>query len=390
MSSWMRKDQFVRSLTVPEEDCGICLQPYEIVSDGHFPVRLPCGHWFGRRCIISSIERSTRSDACPQCRRAMYSNQTPQMQEHGNHLPGLREPSNGLPRLLEPDSYPSRLQELVNVRAVRTLEDSPWSFFAPYRAEANDLWYNICTTEPDNAVLIIQMLWRLVASNPPSTSRYPPIRLHQPIIEGLSELSNRNSALVRAMIDCLGHHDSILRRSATPTHAFWKTLSMLLSHGDKFYSHELPATAAVLWVKVARMWRLHPDEDFEESIDYIHFVAVNAAMISCAHIRDPSLLTADPLEAIPYWTDSSCPSSTNRIRERYNLKSRTKHQMVRQEIKQLQTHSATPEIPVFIGLPQEAGEVERIFRMPNSTNHWETNHWETIRNELLARRPRGQ
>jgi hypothetical protein len=63
----LTKDQFLRSLNAPEDDCGICYTPYD---EEHRAVRLGCGHQFGYNCILSCVEHSLAT--CPMCRSPMF------------------------------------------------------------------------------------------------------------------------------------------------------------------------------------------------------------------------------------------------------------------------------------------------------------------------------
>ncbi|KAF2642184.1 hypothetical protein P280DRAFT_517168 [Massarina eburnea CBS 473.64] len=66
----MNHEQFVRSLTAPAEGCDICYDPFD--NNEHSAVRLACGHWFGTKCILSSIEQAPSPNTCPNCRDQMY------------------------------------------------------------------------------------------------------------------------------------------------------------------------------------------------------------------------------------------------------------------------------------------------------------------------------
>lgn len=71
MAPLMNREQFVRSLEVPEESCPICYEPYTS-DNNHESVRLACGHWVGKKCLLRSIEVAPSPNRCPPCRDEMY------------------------------------------------------------------------------------------------------------------------------------------------------------------------------------------------------------------------------------------------------------------------------------------------------------------------------
>lgn len=52
-----------------EEECLLCCNPYEIDSDAHFPIVLPCGHIFGAACLNESLKDS---ESCSHCRATIF------------------------------------------------------------------------------------------------------------------------------------------------------------------------------------------------------------------------------------------------------------------------------------------------------------------------------
>ena len=60
----------------PEDrNCNICQEPMEERSEK--PIRLPCTHTFGKRCITQWL---LENDSCPQCRRITLTQPQPQVQ----------------------------------------------------------------------------------------------------------------------------------------------------------------------------------------------------------------------------------------------------------------------------------------------------------------------
>lgn len=49
--------------------CTICMEPFGRTEDSESPVKLPCRHIVGRKCISRWLERNTN---CPFCRRVLF------------------------------------------------------------------------------------------------------------------------------------------------------------------------------------------------------------------------------------------------------------------------------------------------------------------------------
>jgi hypothetical protein len=68
--SLLNRDQYIRSLTVPTEDCRIC---YQVFTAQREPTRLGCGHWFCRQCLIdTAVSDEPFADKCPTCRASVF------------------------------------------------------------------------------------------------------------------------------------------------------------------------------------------------------------------------------------------------------------------------------------------------------------------------------
>lgn len=50
---------------IDDDECLLCCNPYEIDSDVHFPIVLPCGHIYGVACLAESLKES---ESCFYCR----------------------------------------------------------------------------------------------------------------------------------------------------------------------------------------------------------------------------------------------------------------------------------------------------------------------------------
>ncbi|KAF2752160.1 hypothetical protein M011DRAFT_17664 [Sporormia fimetaria CBS 119925] len=66
--------QFIHSLQPPNRDCSLCLERFEAGAHGtHAGVRLGCGHWLGRRCLLAWVNRNNGiSNTCPECRVRIF------------------------------------------------------------------------------------------------------------------------------------------------------------------------------------------------------------------------------------------------------------------------------------------------------------------------------
>ena len=61
-----------------DNTCSICMNRFRSREDPEPPVRLPCGHVMGRKCISRWLESE---NSCPLCRRVLF--------EQGNPLQGV-------------------------------------------------------------------------------------------------------------------------------------------------------------------------------------------------------------------------------------------------------------------------------------------------------------
>lgn len=52
-----------------DEECLLCLNPYETDSDAHFPIVLPCGHIVGAACLNESLKDG---ESCSHCRVTIF------------------------------------------------------------------------------------------------------------------------------------------------------------------------------------------------------------------------------------------------------------------------------------------------------------------------------
>ena len=61
-----------------EKRCSICLQEYMVGREGEVALKLPCGHLFGARCLLTFFTSQTRDtdyfrSSCPMCRSHLSS-----------------------------------------------------------------------------------------------------------------------------------------------------------------------------------------------------------------------------------------------------------------------------------------------------------------------------
>jgi len=56
---------------LPDNECSICREDFDAsqaTDDGEIPVRLPCGHIFGEKCLLAFLSIGTTRHSCPMCR----------------------------------------------------------------------------------------------------------------------------------------------------------------------------------------------------------------------------------------------------------------------------------------------------------------------------------
>ena len=74
-----------------DRSCAICLQPYRVGESQEIPLQLPCGHIFGKECLLTWLTDIGKDDAhvasCPMCRKECIS----EKRKHIGTHEGLRQ-----------------------------------------------------------------------------------------------------------------------------------------------------------------------------------------------------------------------------------------------------------------------------------------------------------
>ena len=81
----------LEELKKEDRTCAICLQPYRKGESQEIPLQLPCGHIFGKECLLTWLTDIGKDDAhvasCPMCRKECIS----EKRKHIGTYEGLRQ-----------------------------------------------------------------------------------------------------------------------------------------------------------------------------------------------------------------------------------------------------------------------------------------------------------
>ncbi|KAF2120115.1 hypothetical protein BDV96DRAFT_641970 [Lophiotrema nucula] len=349
--SLLTKEQYTRSLFVPDEDCAICSEPYN--GTDHVPVRLNCGHWFGTSCAMKTAETSPSPSCrnCPMCRTELFGN------VEVYRLCATAEESEVVSDLITPSrsSYLSafaawedvyRIEESIGIAFMQLLKKviQPYGPFLAARESTLEAFLasidnrtfkpiyhqviyilegHIRRRHPDWSAILLYLRYSLDSNRPAVGDEM-----------GLADSISPLNKLVRAMIT---HHSTASDAPLSPDVAklWWKYLQCLTSSDYGLYSVPAP-----------------PDADF----DTMHFLAV---VETIAVQANPETYSRQSPSSWHLWLTAAKvlspafqdPDNLNKL-----------HDWFIKELKKLQATSDNPLIPRLVGRADEEHDVRMLWQ----------------------------